>query len=459
MKIRFRLALYAAGVTFISVFGFVVLLLLLGRASSANDHETTLTELVETSVTDFAAIDPDLLGGFVSPFIVDSPNSLDAFIVVADDSGTVFSTGLVNRDTPAVPAGVVDQALSEGASTAVTPVGGVEMRMVARPWPEVWPGEGALIAVQPTAFAEQQLNGLAAALWIATIITSIVTTIVGWLVSGRAVRPLADLAETTDQIAATGDLSQRLPPVRANDEVGRLTTSFNAMLASLEEASARLATSLDTQRQFVADASHELRSPLTTIRNNSGFLLDRPEANAEDRSEAISDISAEAERMTFLVDDLLMLARGDEGLGLAERPVDLAVLANEVGRRAERAGIEISVEAVPAMVVGDQPTLDRLMWILVDNAAKHGAQPIRLEVHTNDSRAAIRVIDSGGGFPDGTADKVFDRFFRADPARSPSGSGLGLAIARWVTEAHGGNIAAQNRASGGGIVTVDLPKA
>jgi len=130
-------------------------------------------------------------------------------------------------------------------------------------------------------------------------------------VSGRAVRPLADLAETTDEIAATGDLSRRLPSVKANDEVGRLTTSFNAMLASLEETRARLASSLDTQRQFVADASHELRSPLSTIRGNAGFLMDRPDATEEDRNEAIGDISAEADRMSLLVDDLLMLARGD----------------------------------------------------------------------------------------------------------------------------------------------------
>ena len=461
MRIRFRLALYAASVTFIAVFGFILLLQILGNATSVEDHEEALTLVVVTAMQDYAAIEPELLNGFASPFIVDSPNSLDVFLVVADDVGIVqFSTGLVNRETPHIPAAVILETLSEGESIAVATDNGVEMRMVARPWPETWPGDGVLVAVQPTEFAEQQLRGLAAVLWVAGLITLIATTIVGWLVSGRAVRPLADLAETTDEIAATGDLSRRLPPVKANDEVGRLTTSFNAMLATLEETGVRLEASLDAQRQFVADASHELRSPLTTVRSNAGFLIDRPDATAADRAEAIGDISAEADRMSLLVDDLLMLARGDEGLGLAERPVDLTLLAADIGRRAERLAIDITVAAEdPATVIGDEPTLDRLMWILVDNAAKHGGVPIRLEILTSPTRAAIRVIDSGLGFPEGATGKVFDRFYRADPARSPAGAGLGLSIARWIAEAHDGSISATNRASGGGVVTVDLPKA
>lgn len=460
MRFRFRLTLYAATVTFLSVFGFIVLLSLLGSASSTTDHETTLSNAVDATLAEYSTIDQSLLAGVSTPFIVDSPNSVDAFIVVADDVGVVsFSTGLVFRETPTVPAAVVLETLEQGSSIAVADVGGVEMRMAARPWPESWGADGVIVVMQPTEFAQQQLRGLAAVLWIAGIITIIATTVIGWLVSGRAVRPLTDLAETTDAIAETGDLSQRLPAEKHNDEVGRLTKSFNGMLASLEDARGRLAASLDTQRQFVADASHELRSPLTTVRSNAGFLLDRPDASEDDRSEAIRDISTEADRMTLLVDDLLMLARGDEGLGLAQRPVDLAVLAADVGRRAERLGHDVTVEAMPATVIGDEPTLDRLMWILVDNAAKHGGEPIRLEVHAGEGRAAIRVIDSGSGFPDGTADKAFDRFFRADPARSPSGSGLGLAIAKWVTEAHGGTISATNRPSGGGIVTAQLPSA
>ena len=280
MRIRFRLALYAASVTFISVSGFVILLLILGNASSVADHEQALTVAVESAVENFASVEFELLNGFVSPFVVDSPTSLDVFLVVADDVGSVeFSSGRVNGEVPHVPAAVIIETLGEGGSVAVSKDGLVELRMVARRWPDAWPGEGVLVAVQPTEFAEQQLRGLAAVLWIAGLITLIATTLVGWLVSGRAVRPLADLAETTDEIAATGDLTRRLPSVKANDEVGRLTTSFNAMLASLEKTRARLASSLDTQRQFVADASHELRSPLTTIRGQCRILDGPPRCN------------------------------------------------------------------------------------------------------------------------------------------------------------------------------------
>lgn len=461
MRIRWRLALYAATVTMLGLLGFSILLLLLGNASAGDDQERALTEAVESAVEEFGALDLGRLRTSVSPFLVDSPDSMEAFIVVADEGGAVvYATGTVDGESPQVPAAVVLETLNAGASVAVAPMGGEEMRMVARPWPAAWDGDGVLIAVQPTEVTREQIRTLNAVLWIAGLITLVATTIVGWLVSGRAVRPLAELAETTDEIGATGDLSRRLPAVKAKDEVGRLTTSFNGMLAGLEEARQRLAASLDAQRQFVADASHELRSPLTTIRSNAGFLTDRPDADDADRREAIADIAAEAERMSILVDDLLMLARGDEGLELAQRPVDLALVATEVGRRADRLGLDVEIAQEGSVtVIGDEPSLDRLMWILVDNARKHGAQPIRLEILTSPTRAAIRVIDSGAGFPDGSADKVFDRFYRADPARSPAGTGLGLAIARWIAEAHGGTIRAENRTAGGGVVTVDLPRA
>lgn len=461
MRIRWRLALYAATVTTLALLGFSILLLLLGNASAGNDQERALADAADAAVAEFGALDYEQLRNSVSPFLVDSPESLEAFIVAADETGDVaYTTGTVEGGTPRIPAAVILETLDTGSSVVVSDMGSVEMRMVARPWPASWGGEGVLVAVQPTEVTREQIRTLNAVLWIAGLITLVATTIVGWLVSGRAVRPLADLAETTDEIGATGDLSRRLPAVRAKDEVGRLTSSFNQMLASLDEARRRLAASLDAQRQFVADASHELRSPLTTIRSNAGFLTDRPDAADADRREAIADIAAEAERMSILVDDLLMLARGDEGLEIARRPVDLALMAAEVGRRATRLGIEVDVAQDGSVaVIGDEPSLDRLMWILVDNARKHGAQPIRLEILASPTRAAIRVIDSGGGFPEGSADKVFDRFYRADPARSPAGTGLGLAIARWIAEAHGGTVSAENRSSGGGVVTVDLPRA
>ena len=461
MRIRWRLALYAATVTLLAVFGFSVLLLILGNASIGQEQEKTLIAAVEMAVEDFGQVDLDQLRVSVSPFLVDSPSSLEVFLIAADAEGRIeYTSGLVESEEPRIPAAVILEALEDGTSTAVADVRDVEMRMSARRWPSSWSGDGVLVAMRPTEFAQQQLGGLVAVLWVAGIITLIATTIVGWLVSGRAVRPLAELAETTDAIGETEDLSQRLPPVKADDEVGRLTDSFNTMLERLEETRGRLAASLEAWRQFVADASHELRSPLTTIRGNAGFLIDRPDADQSDRAEAIADVAAEADRMSLLVDDLLMLARGDEGLGFAERPVDLTLLAAGIGRRAERLGIDLDVRTEEfATVIGDQPTLDRLMWIMVDNAAKHGRQPIRLEILTSPTRAAIRVVDSGPGFPENATEKVFDRFFRADPARSPAGAGLGLSIARWIADAHGATISAENRASGGAVVTVDIPKA
>ena len=170
-------------------------------------------------------------------------------------------------------------------------------------------------------------------MWIAAILTLIFSGVVSWLVSGRALRPLRELAATTDEIGETGDLTRRLPSIQSKDEVGTLTHSFNQMLDRVEAAQTHLAESLERQRRFVADASHELRSPLTTIRSNAGFLLDRPEAAQTDRTEALADIEAEASRMAQLVDDLLVLASADSGRPLERHAVDLTTVVHDLERR------------------------------------------------------------------------------------------------------------------------------
>ncbi len=459
MKIRWRLALYAATVTLVSVLGFATLLVMIGSSTSVSNHEQGLVTAVTTAVEDYAALDLARLKVSVTPFIVDSPNSLDAFFVAVGIEGDVqFSTGLVNQSEPTVPAALVLETLAQGQSIVVAPVHGVEMRMVGAPWPKSWPGEGVLVAIQPTEFAIDQIAGLRTVLSIAGVISVISTTIVGWLVSGRAVRPLTNLAETTDNIAATGDLSQRLPPVRARDEVGRLTASFNGMIASLETAREQLGESLNAQRRFVGDASHELRSPLTTIRNNAGFLMDRPDAKPADRTEAIEDISEEADRMTILVDDLLLLARGDEGSQIVRLPAELGGIAASVVRRADKAGVIVALEVSGEVVVmGDEPKLDRLLWILIDNAAKHGRPPLSLKVEASSKAAIVTMEDSGEGFPVVEPNQVFARFFQVDTSRALGGAGLGLSIAEWITHAHGGVVTASNRESGGGLVRVTIP--
>lgn len=463
MRIRVRLALYGAGVVAVAMVALGTLLSVLAGRGAPGEQDLRLADLVDQGVGALAAAPAHHLVPTVPPVLTDLGESTDAFLIVLTEDGTVlYTTAQLDGTAPRIPAAVVVEAVETGESVAtIRPADQVELRVHARPWnrPDVG-AAGIVVAGQSTRVTEQQLAGLRVVIWTTTAITLIAALVVSWLVSGRALRPLRRLAETTDEIGRTGDLSRRLAPVRARDEVGVLTTSFNQMLEGLESAQARLAAALEAQRRFVADASHELRSPLTTIRNNAGFLQERPDVTDADRGEAIGDIAAEADRMARLVDDLLTLARADAGQPLDRRPVDLAPLLQDVGRKASHLAGPVQLDvAGPALVMGDADALTRLAWILLENAAGHGDGVIAVHLAAADGWAEVKVTDQGPGIPAEDLDRVFDRFYRADPARRRHGVGLGLAIARTIVDAHEGTIAAANRPEGGATITARLPLA
>jgi signal transduction histidine kinase len=238
------------------------------------------------------------------------------------------------------------------------------------------------------------------------------------------------------------------------------------MLGRLQDAQAGLASALEAQRRFVADASHELRTPLTTIRSNAGLLLRRSDVAGADRQAALQDIVSESERMSRLVQDLLLLARADAGQRLERTPLDLAPLVAEVGRQAQQvhATRRIVVEGpsgvIAVVVVGNADALKQLLWILIDNAARvtrdGGCIRLGLEL-VLDGTAELRVADDGPGIAAADLERIFDRFYQADSSRSATGAGLGLSIARWIAAEHAGRITAQNAAAGGAVFVVELP--
>jgi two-component system, OmpR family, sensor kinase len=294
-----------------------------------------------------------------------------------------------------------------------------------------------------------QVDRAAGALFRYLLVTAVVTMLAGvatiWLVAGGALRPLRAMAAVAEEVGWTRDLRRRLPVVRPRDEVGRLTEAFNVMLGRLEDAQ-------ESQRRFVADASHELRTPLTSIRSNAGLLQRQPPPEPDDVREAVTDIVAESERMSRLVDGLLTLARADAGLQLRRAPLDLAQVAEPVARRA---GLEASLE--PATVLGDADALTQLTWILADNARRHGGGAGTLWVRRRHPAGAVLIVgDRGPGIPPGEEERIFERFYQPDVSRSSGGTGLGLAIARWIAGQHGGRIWAGNDPSGGAIFVVEL---
>lgn len=457
MRIRRRLALYGTGVAFAGLGLFSLGLSAVVSGGAARDQDALLTGLASSAADQLEqAADPGL--GTRPFFVGDVRTSDDPFLLVLGQDGTERFASATNGGQPIrVPAAVLLEALGTGASIASFDVGPVPVRVAAARWERAGE-EGVTVAGQPLRVIQLQSASFGAFLVILLVIILIAVAIVSWLVTGRALRPLVALSATADEIARTGDLSRRLPPTRARDEVGTLTASFNGMLDRLAAAQQRQADALEAQRRFVADASHELRTPLTSIRTNAGFLRDHPDADAADRTAALDDLAAEADRMTRLVDGLLLLARADAGAPLERRPVDIAGIANEVARRARQPDREVRPQTAGAVVVdGDLDALTRLVWILVDNALRHGAGPVTIRVDRDGDRVSLAVRDEGPGFPPGSTERVFERFHRADPARSGEGTGLGLAIARSIAEAHHATIRAENAPEGGAVITVELP--
>jgi signal transduction histidine kinase len=295
----------------------------------------------------------------------------------------------------------------------------------------------------------------------AAIFAFIVAAIAIWLVIGRALRPLKELASLTNEVGVTQDLSRRLPVPKANDEVRRLSESFNGMMSRLEDAYGRLSDTVEAQRRFVADASHELRTPLTTIRSNAGFLLQHQDAREEDRRAAVEDIASESDRMSRLIHDLLTLARADGGHHLETGPVELGSLVSDVARQAGKLYPELQVrtDVQEVSVTGNEDGLKQLLWILIDNAVRHTRSDgrIRLAVETDVGKVRLMVVDDGEGIPPADLSRIFDRFYQADIARSKGGSGLGLSIATWIVDEHGGAISARNNDHGGATISIELP--
>jgi two-component system OmpR family sensor kinase len=315
------------------------------------------------------------------------------------------------------------------------------------------------------------LSDVSATLHRLLVVEGIVSAIVLLLVGGLAfwfvrlgLRPLEGMGETAGAIAA-GDLTRRVEPSGGRTEIGKLGASLNAMLAQIETAFEERRASEERLRQFVADASHELRTPLTSIRGYSELFRRGADVRPEDLAKAMRRIEDEAGRMGVLVDDLLLLARLDQGRPLARADVDLGRVAEDAVEAASTIEpsrpIDLQVDG-PATVVGDEGRLRQVAANLLDNARVHtpAGTAVHVQVRPDEEGVLLRVEDEGPGLAPSVASKVFERFYRGDAARSreTGGAGLGLSIVAAIVQAHGGRVRASSAdGSGGAAFEVWLP--
>jgi heavy metal sensor kinase len=287
----------------------------------------------------------------------------------------------------------------------------------------------------------------------------VIASLLGYWLSGRALAPVSRIIQSTEQIGFS-NLSCRLEVPKAKDELRRLTETLNAMLGRIE-------TSVNRIRQFTADASHDLRTPLTLIRTNAELALRRPRSEREYR-ESLSRILEVSEETTGLIEVLLTMARADAGgAGLKLETLDATPILRKTAQQASVLAISKglrfsqSLREEPLFFNADSAAIERLLLILLDNAVKYtpAGGAVRMRSFATAEEAVIEVQDTGIGIAEEDQTRIFDRFFRADQVRSRNvpGSGLGLSIARWIADMHRGSIEVESRAGTGSLFRVRLP--
>lgn len=400
--------------------------------ASLEDGVRQATERTLETITDaVAARGPDAVTGLGD----------DDLVQVLDADGRVLAHGEDAGGTALTAAGSSGVVVRDG-----------ERRLVVSD--EVDDADGVTVAVAaPLEDADDALAAVVRLLLVAVPVVVALVALLAWIVVGRALRPVERIRRDAEAIgSARGD--GRIDEPGTGDEVDRLARTLNGMLA-------RLDASRRAQQRFVSDASHELRSPLATVRQHAELARLHPDRTS--LGELADVVLAEGGRQQDLVDALLVLSRLDEHAALDARPVDLDDVAlDEVARIRARAGVRVDASGITACrVAGDARLLALAVRNLADNAARHAASTVSVATAAGRDGAVLTVDDDGRGIPAAERERVLDRFVRLDEGRDreSGGSGLGLAIVRAVAEAHGGSVAVEEAPSGGARVVLRLPAA
>jgi two-component system, OmpR family, sensor kinase len=442
--LRIKLTLAFTGVMAVLLAGASVTLSLL----SAANLDRAIDDGLEARAGDAAAL---VRAGTQSGRLSGSGEAL-AQVLAAD--GTVLDTTPGAGNQPLLTPSELRRAAEGSVITERGPREGLAdgFRVLGRPAPTA-DGEVVVVVGESLEQRTRALEGLHTLLAIGGPLALLVASLAGYAVAAAALRPVERMRRRAAEL--TGEAEGRLPVPPSRDEIARLGTTLNAMLGRLQAVLAR-------ERSFVSDASHELRTPLAILRTELELAL-RGHSTRDELEEAVRSAAEETERLNQLADDLLVIARSDQGR-LPVRPAEIdahALLEGVAHRFAARARAEQRpLRAEPAnglTLTADRARLEQALANMVDNALRHGAGEVVLFAARDDGVVELHVRDRGPGFPDEFLPTAFERFSRADEARSRGGTGLGLAITSAVARAHGGQAHASNRAEGGADVWLEIP--
>jgi signal transduction histidine kinase len=380
----------------------------------------------------------------------------ESYAQLLDTGGHVVQSTPLLGDAPLLTATETSRALDGAIFANRGPVPGLDEPSRILATPIRVDGERRVLLVGATREERAEtLRSLRNELLIAGPLALVLATIAGYALAGLSLRPVDSMRRRAAAISAETP-GERLPVPRTGDEIERLGETLNEMLVRLEAA-------LERERDFVADAGHELRTPLALLRTELELAL-RHGGSPEELRTAIRTSSEEVDRLAQLAEDLLLIARSERGrLPLRLEELDASELLGSVARRfewrAQEAGRRLSSanSAARLQLLGDRIRLEQALGNLVENALRHGSGEVQLSASTADGTVELHVVDEGEGFPPDFLARAFERFTRGDQARARGGAGLGLSIVQVIAEAHGGSAHVGNRDGGGADVWVALP--
>ncbi|HVF79610.1 MAG TPA: HAMP domain-containing sensor histidine kinase [Solirubrobacteraceae bacterium] len=445
MALRHRLTLLAAATVGVTV----VLVSVVAYYVLRNELRTQVDDGLATQYAQVQRIAREFGPGRALGLRVPAPSAREGGLngpvqLLSSDGSVAFRD---DRSDLLVPVDASDRAVARGERRAVLrdvkSADGVHLRVLT-----VQLSGGAIQLARSLKNVDATLARLRLVLALLCAGGTLLAAFFGRLFGRQVIQPVSELTAAAEHITQTDDLARRIE-VRSDDEVGQMAQRFNDMLEALERSRSALDQSVHSQRQLVADASHELRTPITSLRTNIEVLLSEGgELTGDDRRRLLEDVRTETEELTALITDVIELARGDEPLsGTDDVQLD-HVVAESVARARRRRPRTVFEEMLePTIVEGLSERLGRAVDNLLDNAAKHAPEGTNVEVVLRSGE--LTVSDHGPGISADDRPYVFDRFYRGAAARGRPGSGLGLAIVRQVAESHGGSIAVEPAPGGG----------